>query len=132
VNLVLFCAKVAMHQKEKGRFFVIEGNEKSRIFWTDVIQHLSSLSEIGYISLDQCSFEHLIQGKETFQRPTSFLTNIPTEVLRPLERRCQGLHTHLRVTEDSPGDQKRHAFGQVFPFALCKRLASCFKLLLRH
>ena len=55
--MVEFCAKVAIHQLENGRYFTIENPATSKMWYTKCFERLLRHYMVGYGTLDMCAYE---------------------------------------------------------------------------
>ena len=81
--MVEFCARVAMVQIEHGRYFSIENQASSKIWFTKCFQRLPTKHAATYGALDMCAFGMRDPNGYYDYMPTSLLHNFPDGTLNP-------------------------------------------------
>ena len=137
--MVNFCAQVARHQSDKGRYFIIENPDGSKMWYVDSFAELwSCRPSVHWDSFNMCMFEQRdpISGK-LYYKPTSLMHNLPVEVMKPIFRKCpayageKAIHEHEPLQGKIQGLGNRTALAQVYPYKFCLRLADILSKFLK-
>ena len=86
--MIDFCIKIAEYQNKRGRYFIIENPQTSRIWYTKSFQGLLKQCDVDWDTLHMCAF-----GMKDpkgyyyyYYKPTSLMFNIPRDVTQVILR----------------------------------------------
>ena len=133
--MVEFVASIARYQLKHRRYFIIENPQTSRIWYLKCMQQLFSDPSVTWGDLDFCAYG--LKDPESGLRslkPTSLMHCLPSEVMRPIFRRCKSFsssvkHEHQPLEGNAGTFGSRTKLAQVYPYQFCQDLAH---ILLRH
>ena len=87
--MVEFVASIARYQLKHRRYFIIENPQTSRIWYLKRMQQLFSNASVAWGDFHFCAYG--LKDPESGLRslkPTSLMRCLPSEVMRPIFRRC--------------------------------------------
>jgi len=76
------------------RFFLLEQPRKSTMLELPCVQKLIGLPDVRTIYIDQCRF-----NDGMYKKPTTFITNLPKDMTRNLEKTCNCSSNHATVVQ---------------------------------
>ena len=92
METLLFCAELAWHQIQEGRYFVFEHPLSASSWQTESLQLLAEADGVSRVEIDMCAFGLQVGPDEYSKKPTAILTNCEW-VRKQLEgRRCDKTH----------------------------------------
>ena len=133
--MVEFVASIARYQLKHRRYFIIKIPQTSRIWYLKCMQQLFSDPSVTWGDFHFCAYG--LKDPESGLRslkPTSLMHCLPSEVMRPIFRRCKNFSSSVKH-EHQPLEGNAGTFGsrtkltQVYPYQFCQDLAH---ILLRH
>ena len=89
--IVNFCIQAALDQLSKGRFFLLENFQGSRMWQTACMLHFGSQEGVTWDTLSMCAFgmKDLASGSgNSCLKAVSPLQNFPLGTMHPILRRC--------------------------------------------
>ena len=128
---VIFCTKIYMHQRSKGRYFLHEHPWLAKSWLLDCMMSLEKLRDVIKVRGDQCQYGLTTKvggGSNEVGpalKPTGFLTNSPY-LATELSRRCAGNHTHIPLMSG------RAAAAAEYPDGLCRAICVGLQKQKRH
>ena len=127
--MIDFCIKIAEYQSKRGRYFIIENPQTSRIWYTNSFQRLLQQYDVDWDTLRMCAFGMKDPNGYYYYKPTSLMFNIPRDVMQVIFKTCPNRnsgkqpHQHETVMGNVPGYGQRSKLAQVYPYRFCKTLA---------
>ena len=127
--MIDFCIKVAEYQIKRGRYFIIENPQTSRIWYTKSFQGLLKQYDVDWDTLHMCAFGMKDPKGYYYYKPTSLMFNVPRDVMQVVFKTCPNRnsgkqsHQHETVMGNVPGYGQRSKLAQVYPYRFCKTLA---------
>ena len=133
--MVEFVASIARYQLKRRRYFIIENPQTSRIWYLKCMQQLFSDTSVTWEDFHFCAYG--LKDPESGLRslkPTSLMHCLPSEVMRPIFRRCKIFsssvkHEHQPLEGNAGTFGSRTKLAQVYPYQFCQDLAH---IILRH
>ncbi|CAE7581720.1 RE1 [Symbiodinium sp. CCMP2592] len=115
-QLAHFCGKVALHQLQQGRYFLVEQPFPSSLYLCPPWPQVRDKPDVLRVVFDQCMIDQE-SGRAPAQRRVELLANC-AEVLTPFANlRCDEGHQHIS-SQSCNGPQAR-----ALPYHMCTRLA---------
>ena len=127
--MIDFCIKIAEYKIRRGRYFIIENPQTSRMWYTKSFQRLLKEYDIDWDTLHMCAFGMKDPKGYYYYKPTSLMFNVPRDVTQVIFKTCPNRnsgkqhHQHETVMGNVPGYGSRSKFAQVYPHRFCKTLA---------
>ena len=121
--MVNFCAQVARHQLDKGRYFIIEHPDGSKMWFVKAFEDLLSRPSVQWDTFHMCMSEQRdpITSK-LYYKPTSLMHNLPKEVMKPIFKKGpayageKAIHEHEALQGKMFGLGNRTALAQAYPY----------------
>ena len=130
--MVQFCIAVAWYQLQKGKWFMIENPQGSKMWDLDEMVALAKANGVSWGTLDQCQYGLQDPGNgKPYLKPTCLLHNFDPDLAQFLWRRCARTHDH-QVIEGATLGKNRSAHAQIYPLRLCRAIARLFTLQLQR
>ena len=136
MSMVRFCAKVAAHQVQRGKFFILENPKESAIWYTHCMQDLRRLGGVTWNELHFCAYGMKDPvSNDYYNKPTCLMHNFIDDfkgfdvALAPLWKLCPNIvqgrkvHNHETVQGWCKGHGQRSKLSQVYPYKFCSTLA---------
>ena len=127
--MIDFCIKIAEYQIRRGRYFIIENPQTSRMWHTKSFQKLLKGYDVDWDTLHMCAFGMKDPKGYYYYKPTSLMFNVPRDVTQVVFKTCPNrnsgkqFHQHETVMGNVPGYGSRSKLAQVYPYRFCKTLA---------
>ena len=127
--MIDFCIKVAEYQIKRGKYFIIENPQTSRMWYTKSFQGLLKQYDVDWDTLHMCAFGMKDPKGYYYYKPTSLMFNVPRDVMQVVFKTCPNRnsgkqsHQHETVMGNVPGYGQRSKLAQVYPYRFCKTLA---------
>ena len=113
-----FCIRVADHQLQKGKWFLLEQPLTASSWRTQAARWLERQDGVMKADLDQCAFNlRLGPLQQLVRKATSFMTNHLGIYIEFMGKRCSGDHEHLHL---EGGNLTRQA--QVWPAPMVQHI----------
>ena len=106
-----FVASIARYQLLHRRYFISENPQTSRIWYLKCMQHLFSDPSVTWGDFHFCAYG--LKDPESGLRslkPTSLMHCLPSEVMRPIFRRCKNFSSSVKH-EHQPLEGNAGSFG---------------------
>ena len=126
--MIDFCVKIAEYQIRRGRYFIIENPQTSRVWYTKSFQKLLKEYDVDWDTLHMCAFGMKDPKGYYYYKPTSLIFNVPRDVTQVIFKTCPNRnsgkqhHQHETVMGSVPGYGSRSKLAQVYPYRFCKTL----------
>ena len=136
--MIDFCIKIAEHQIRRGRYFIIENPQTSRMWYTKSFQRLLKEYDVDWDTLHMCAFGMKEIKGDYYYKPTSLMFNVPRDVMQVIFKTCPNRnsgkqsHQHETVMGNVPGCGPRSKLAQVYPYRFYKTLAVSLALYLNR
>ncbi len=126
--MVRFTSEVAQYQISRDKYFMIENPQGSAIWDTLIADKLFVQSGVCFDVLDQCQYG--LRDRENGKlhlKPTALVHSMNQDIVKPLLKRCKpGSHEHQPLGKRNKYGL-RTAQAQVYPEALCRKIAEVVK-----